>query len=185
MTSARQITIPADQIYCDGDTLFFSYSIINQKDGRKVTCRDIYVNLSKAVRPELDMLAREVGLDEYKKMKKQELALHLNHWIKFEIPESLKPIYEKATASILDAYYDVEQTYIPVTQQTTDTPVLKTKFWFADKPDTKYNIIMSSLNIKELRSICKHLGYPGYSKWQRHELVELLEDKLVFEEQGS
>jgi hypothetical protein len=192
----KQITIPASQIYMftfrdgtntlpDNSNIYFQYTV-DTKDGRRKTYRDININLSKAARPELNMLAAEVGIPDYRKMKKQELVIHLKHWIKFEIPESMKADYERIMTNILDVYYDVPQTFIPVSQQTKigddSGPV---KFWLSKDPNTRYSEHITSLTIKEIRNICKHIGINGYSKWKRHELIELLEDKLVFEEQGS
>ena len=94
----KHITIPANQIYKvrtepnEEPSIAFWYEI--KKDGRRVISRDINVKLSKAFRQELDMLAAEVGVPEYRKMKKQGLATYLNYWIKFEIPESLKSDYD-------------------------------------------------------------------------------------------
>lgn len=185
----KHITIPAKQIYKlntapDEEPLIaFWYKGIS-KAGKLVKYMDININLSKAGRPQLDMLAAEVGVTGYRIMKKQDLATYLNYWIKFEIPESLKSDYDKVMTSILDVYYDVPQTYIHLSQQTkfSEGPV---KFWLANDPNTRYSEYISQLTIKELRNICKHIGINNYSKWKRHELIELLEDKIILEEQGS
>ncbi len=181
MTTKLHIT--QDQVYETEGELYFWFRLSETH-----VLRDIPVDFSKACRATLEDLATHADIIGYRKLKKPVLVNQLKQNVKIEIPDNLSNFMIATTErDILMEYYDFEQVYIPKTQQTSvGTCALKDlKFWFADDKKVKYSIHISTLTLKELRAICKAIKLTKYSTRKRQDLITLLEDKLVFEEQGS
>jgi hypothetical protein len=177
MTTKLHIT--QDQVYETDGELYFWFRLSDTH-----VLRDIPVDFSRAVRETLNDMATHADITGYRKLKKPELANRLKEAIQIDIPDHLKNISAPAERDILMEYYDFEQVYIPKTQQS-PTGTGERKFWFADEKKVKYSIHISTLPLKELRAICKAIKLTKYSTRKRQDLITLLEDKLVFEEQGS
>jgi hypothetical protein len=181
MTTKLHIT--QDQVYETEGELYFWFRLSDTH-----VLRDIPVDFSKACRPILEDIATHADIIGYRKLKKLELVNQLKQNVKIEIPDNLSNFMIATTErDILMEYYDFEQVYIPKTQQSpVETVALKDlKFWFAEDKKVKYSLFINTLTLKELRAICKVIKLNGYSTRKRQDLITLLEDKLVFEEQGS
>lgn len=178
MTTKLHIT--QDQVYETEGKLYFWFRLSDTH-----VLRDIPVDFSKACRPILEDIATHADIIGYRKLKKPELVNQLKQNVKIEIPDNLSNFMIATTErDILMEYYDFEQVYIPKTQQ---TPIgtCELKFWFAEDKKVKYSLLINTLTLKELRAICKAIKLTKYSTRKRQDLITLLDDKLVFEEQGS
>jgi hypothetical protein len=174
-----KLHITQDQVYeLDGE-LYFWFRLSETH-----ILRDMPVNFTKACRPTLNDLATHADILGYMKIKKPELVKLLTQAIKIDIPDNLHN-FIAADHDILMEYYDFEQVYIPKTQQTKLGEVGELQFWLPDDKKAKYSIFISNLTLKELRSICKGIKLLKFSTRRRQDLITLLEEKLVFEEQGS
>lgn len=77
------ITINKKDMYVSGGDSFFEYKFI-QKDGHVAIWRDVYVDINRWLRPQLDRFAMELKIPKYRKLKKPELLAIIKARIVFE-----------------------------------------------------------------------------------------------------
>lgn len=176
MTTTYKIQIPPSQVYEIDNVLYFRYNTEENK-----TIQDIPVNLMKASRACLNDLATHADIEGYRRIKKPELVRLLQAKINIQVPDEYRHLLAEQR-DILDMFQSIQQVYIPKTQQTALDNPSGPKFWLDSDKNTLYSIYISTLTLKELKALSKGIGIRGYSTLRHHELVTLLEDKLVMQE---
>lgn len=78
----KHITIPQTDQYQLNDVNVFKIEV-KENDSVATIYRDIYIELNKNIKPILEILAREIGIKNYRKMKKSELINTIKEYISF------------------------------------------------------------------------------------------------------
>lgn len=151
-----------------------------------IELRSVSVDLYKTTKFMLKKLACELEIHGYKKMQKTELARLLTAQITFNIPDSLK-IYKTGFATNAEKNIDVPQLYIPLEWQTSIT---NTKTMFQSGSRTvigvnQYTYPFKDMPVVLIRELCTEIGIHNPRKLTKDELIDLLEDKIVFQERAG
>lgn len=176
--------IPKHKIYLNAlsqrPTLVFD--IYLPETARELRC--IPVNLYKASNQFLKYIADELNIPSFERMPKMQLARMVSPYLQFMIPEHLKQ-YQTGPATFSERYEHIQQLYIPLEWQ-----VSNGKGFRVCNPPPGEDPLWYFSNLKQntpvkLRALCDYIGVEDSSMLNKLEMVDLLEDKLVFQERSS
>ena len=146
--------------------------------------RCIPVNLYRANNAMLKFIADELGVPAFEHMQKKELAHMVSPYMQFMIPEHLKQ-YHTGPATFHEKYAHIRQLYIPLEWQVRDgsgfhmcnPPPGEEPMWYFSK--------LQKNTSAKLRGICDYIGVEDAHMLNKAEMLDLLEDKIVFQERSS
>lgn len=144
----------------------------------------IPVNLYKANNTMLKYIADELNIPAFEHMKKKELACVITQYLHFAIPAHLKH-YNTGPVTFKARYSHIQQLYIPLVWQISagigfricNTPPGEETVWYFS--NLKKNTAL------KLRAICNYIGVEDAHMLNKDEILDLLEDKIIFQERAS
>lgn len=146
--------------------------------------RCVPVNLYKAPNSFLKFIADELNIPAFEHMAKKELVRMISPYLQFMVPEHLKQ-YQSGPSTFRERYVHIRQLYIPLEWQITNGTVFRV---CNPPPDTDPIWYFSNLKkntSRKLRSLCDYIGVEDSNKLNKAEMLDLLEDKLVFQERAE
>ncbi len=145
------------------------------------------VNLYKNTKQHLKYIADELNIFGYERMSVRELAHLLKPYIHFVVPEHLQQYYT-SPAVLREKYEHIPQLYIP---QDWITRINNVKFIFytnafdTTTSNNKYTYPFNLCKVSVMRRLCEYIGIDDAIKLTKNEMLDVLEDKLVFAEQAG
>ena len=143
--------------------------------------RSVPVNLYKANNAMLKFIADELGIPAFERTTKKELARILSPYLQFMIPEHLKQ-YHTGPATFHEKYAHIQQLYIPLVWQVSNgigfrvcnSPPGEDPIWYFSNLKTNTSA--------KLKNLCDYIGVEDTPMLYKAEMLDLLEDKIVFQE---
>ena len=169
------IIIPESDVFLSGNILYFTHN----------DCGQYPVDLSNARRRELGILAKYMSIPNYSIMDKQTLARCIKHKLDIHIPVTLRQ-YITSPDTILDTFSDLQQLYISSDLQTPDNKFYLVRHQPGEILAKWFYQEISANNMSQIYDLCLAIGLPtNYKKYKKYELVNLLNNKIIFQEIGS
>jgi hypothetical protein len=160
------------------------------------TCNELIgvpVNLYKANNKILRFIADELNIAAFDNMNKRDLVREIKPYMYFVIPEHLMQYYD--TSNILERYTEIQQLYIPLEWQDLDGGSAEYKFRICNTPDPEhmapgyvvqwFTYPFTKNKVSVLRGLCDYIGIYNSPDLTKNELIEVLEEKVVFQERSS
>ena len=105
-------------------------------------------------------------------------------YLQFIIPEHLKQ-YQTGPTTFSERYGHIQQLYIPLEWQVNDAHIFRICNPPPEEGPVWYFSDLKKNKSIMLRSICDYIGVEDSTKLNKAEMVDLLEDKLVFQERAG
>lgn len=146
--------------------------------------RCIPINLYRANNTMLKFIADELSIPAFEHMQKKELARMVSPYMQFMIPEHLKQ-YHTGPATFHEKYAHIQQLYIPLVWQISNgigfrvcnSPPGEDPIWY-------FSNLQKNTSAK-LRALCDYIGVEDARMLNKAEMLDLLEDKIVFQDRAG